>query len=57
MPDHEQSEKKQSTDYTGLRITAILAPVFLLFAYLGKADMGLTVLIVLGVIIVAVKIR
>ena len=34
-----------------------MLPILLLFIYLGKADMGLTVFIVLGVSIVAIKIR
>jgi hypothetical protein len=59
MFDNEQppAEEKEPTDYTGLKIGAILAPVILLFAYLGNADMGLTVFIVLGAIIFAIKLR
>lgn len=56
-PDYDPPKAKEPVDYTGLKIGAILAPVLLLFIYLGKADMGLTVFIVLGVIIVAVKMR
>ena len=40
-----------------LIFAAILAPLFLLFIYLGKADMGLTLFIVLGMIMFAIKIR
>lgn len=50
-------KKKEPTDYTGLILAAILAPVLLLFIYLGKADMGLAAVIALGMIIFAVKIR
>ena len=60
MFDYEQqppTAEKERTDYTGLKILAVLAPVFLLFVYLGKADMGLTVCITLGIIAVAIKIR
>ncbi len=57
MFDYDPPKEKKPTDYTGLKIAALLAPVFLLFIYLGKADMGLTVMIVLGMIIFAVKIR
>ena len=59
MFDYEQApkEEKKPTDYTGLIFAAILAPVFLLFIYLGKVDMGLTVFIVLGMIMFAIKIR
>ena len=56
MFDYEQPPEKKPTDYTGLIFAAILAPVFLLFIYLGKADMGLTVFIVLGMMF-AIKIR
>lgn len=59
MFDYEQppKEEKEPTDYTGLIFAAILAPLFLLFIYLGKADMGLTLFIVLGMIMFAIKIR
>ena len=52
-----EREAKGLTDYTGLKIGAILLPMLLLFIYFGKADMGLTLFIVLGVSIVAIKIR
>ena len=48
---------KGLTDYTGLKIGAILLPMLLLFAYFGKEDMGLAVVIVLGAMMVAIKIR
>ena len=51
------TDKKEPTDYTGLKIVAILAPLFFLFVYVGKAEMGFTACIVLGMIILAVKIR
>jgi len=57
MFERDPREAKELTDYTGLKIGAILLPILLLFIYLGKADMGLTVFIVLGVSIVAIKIR
>lgn len=59
MFDDEQppTEEKEPTDYTGLKIVAVLAPVMLLFAYLGNAEMGLSVCIVLGMIAVAVYLR
>jgi hypothetical protein len=50
-------EEKEPTDYTGLKIGAFLAPVFFLFVYLGKAEMGFTVIIVLGMTMLAVKLR
>jgi hypothetical protein len=52
-----EREAKGLTDYTGLKIGAILLPMLLLFAYFGKEDMGLAVVIVLGVTAVAIKIR
>ena len=57
MFDYDPPKKKEPTDYTGLKILAILAPVFLLFIYLGKADLGLTATIVLGMIILVITIR
>ena len=59
MFDDEQppTEEKEPTDYTGPKILAFLAPVFFLFVYLGKAEMGFTVIIVLGMIAVAVYLR
>ena len=53
----EEPNEKPPTDYTGLIFAAILSPVLLLFPYLGKADMGLTIFIILGMIMFAVKIR
>jgi len=59
MFDYEQppTEEKEPVDYTGPKILAILAPVFFLFVYLGKAEMGFTVIIVLGMTMLAVKLR
>lgn len=45
------------TDYTGLIIAAMLTPVFVFFAFLGKADVGLSAYIVLGVVMLAIKLR
>ncbi len=52
-----ERQAKGFTDYTGLKIGAVLLPVFFLFVYWGKEDMGLAVLIVLGVTIGAIKLR
>jgi hypothetical protein len=57
MFDYDPPKKKEPTDYTGLILAAILAPVLLLFIYLGKADMGLAAVIAFGMIIFAVKLR
>jgi hypothetical protein len=55
--DDDRPKEKQPTDYTGPVIVAMLLPVFVLFVYLGNADLGLTAMIVLGMIMCAVKIR
>ena len=57
MFDQDSPKEKEPTDYTGLKIVGLLAPVFLLFILLGNADMGLTVCIVLGMIMLAIKLR
>ena len=57
MFDYDHPEQKKRADWTGLIITAIVAPVFFLFVYLGKPEMGFTVSIVLGLSIFAVKLR
>ena len=48
---------KKRTDYSGVIIGALLLPVLLFFIYLGKQDMGLSVCIVLGIIMLAIRIR
>lgn len=57
MFDYEPTKEKEPTDYTGLKIVAILAPVFLLFVYLGKAELGFTLVLILGMILLAIRIR
>ena len=57
MFDYDPPREKQPVDYTGLKIGLILLPVFFLFIYLGKPDMGLAVFIVLGMIMFAVKLH
>ncbi len=59
MFNYEQPsmEEKEPTDYTGLIIVAMLTPVFLLFVVLDKADMGLAACIVLGMAMVAIRLR
>jgi hypothetical protein len=52
----ENMEKKRA-DYTGIIIAAILIPVYLLFIYLGKEDLGWTIFVVLGAIMLAVRVR
>jgi len=58
MFDYDQpEEQKEPVDYTGLKIVAILAPIFFLITFLANADVGLAACIVLGAIILATKIR
>jgi hypothetical protein len=53
--DYYNPPEKTPPDYTGLIIAAILAPVFFLFVFFDKPDMGLSVVIVLGMIMLAVR--
>jgi hypothetical protein len=57
MFDYYQPQEKNPTDYTGLKIVAILTPVFVLITYLANADLALGADLVLGMTIFAVKIR
>jgi len=57
MFDYDSPKEKEPVDYTGLKIGAIVAPVFFLVTYFSDADTGLASCIVLGLIILAVKIR
>jgi hypothetical protein len=57
MFDYEKPPPEEPTDYTGPKIVAILAPVFVLFVYLGKPEMGFTVIIVLGMTMLAIYLR
>jgi hypothetical protein len=55
--DYEPPKEEGPTDYTGLIIVAMLAPVFAVFASLGKPDMGLGACIVLAMMMIAIKLR
>jgi hypothetical protein len=59
MANDEQSptERRGRADWTGTIIGALLVPVFFSFAYVGKAEMGFTVCIVLGMVMLAIKLR
>lgn len=57
MFDYESPKPKEPVDYTGLIIALILAPVFLLVTLLANADLALSCFIVLGIIMIAIKIR
>jgi hypothetical protein len=57
MFDDEASKEKSSADWSGTIIGVMLLPVFFVFAYMGKAEMGFNLIIVLGLTIFAVKLR
>jgi hypothetical protein len=50
-------ERQGRADWTGPIIGALLVPVFFFFVYLDKAEVGFTVCIVLGMVMVAIKLR
>lgn len=49
--------QRKRTDYTGVIIAAILAPVYILFILLGKEELGRSVFIVLGMTMIAIRVR
>jgi hypothetical protein len=55
--DYNPPKANEPVDYTGLKIVAILAPVFFLITFLADANKGLTACIILGMIMLAVKVR
>lgn len=48
---------ERPTDYTGLIIAAILAPVYLVFYLMNREEMGRSVFIVLGMTMLAIRVR
>src|ERR1700743_1869744 len=54
---NDAPQMKDRTDYTGLKIVGILAPIFFFFVYLDKAETGFTVILVLGMIMLAINLR
>jgi len=57
MFDYDPPKSKEPVDYTGLIVALILSPVFFVITLLANADMALAACIVLGLIIIAIKIR
>src|ERR1039458_2906088 len=57
MFDYESPKAKEPIDYTGLKIGAMVAPVFFIITFLYNADAGLAACIVSGVILFAIKLR
>ena len=57
MFDGDPPKEKKPVDYTGLKIVGMLAPVFFLITFLTNADVGLAACVVLGMVMLAIKIR
>lgn len=57
MFDYDPPKEKAPADYTGLKIVGILVPVFFLITFLSNADTGLAACIVLGMVMLAIKLR
>jgi len=51
------ASQRKRTDYTGVIIAAILAPVYILFWLFGKEELGRSVFIVLGMTMIAIRVR
>jgi len=52
-----ENQKKSSTDFTGLVILAMVAPLYIFFAYIGKQEMGRAACVCLGMVLLAIRIR
>jgi hypothetical protein len=58
MFDYESSKQEETTpDYSGTIIGAMLLPVLFIFIYMGRAELGFSVCIVLAMFIIAIKLR
>jgi hypothetical protein len=57
MFDYEAPKEKRRADWSGTIIGAALSPVFFFFVYLGKAEIGFNLMLVLGMIVLAVRLR
>lgn len=57
MFDYEPPKEKSPTDWSGTIIGVMLLPVFFVFVVLGKAEMGFNLILVLGLVMIAVKLR
>jgi len=55
--EENQPEERKPTDWTGVLIAAALAPVYFYLSHIGKDDMALSVVICLGMNLLAIKIR
>lgn len=52
-----ETTERKLTSYTGVVIVALLLPVYLLFYFLGEEEMGRSVSIVLGMMMIAIRVR
>ena len=57
MFDSESPKEKSPTDWSGTIIGVMLLPVFFVFVFLGKAELGFNVMLVLGLVMIAVRLR
>ena len=57
MFDYESPKEKSPTDWSGTIIGVMLLPVFFVFVFLGKAEMGFNLMLILGLVIIAIKLR
>ena len=57
MFDYDPPKEKEPVDYTGLKVVGLVAPVFFLITFLSNADVGLATCIVLGMVMLAIKLR
>jgi hypothetical protein len=57
MFEYESPKEEGPTDWSGTIIGLMLLPVLFFFIYLGKAEMGFTLIIVLGAVIFAIKLQ
>ena len=57
MFDYETPKEQKPTDWSGTIIGAMLLPVLFFFIYIGKAELGFTACIVLGMSMIAVRLR
>ena len=53
----DEPKRERRTDWTGTLIGLALLPVFFVFVWLDKAEMGFTVTIIVGMIILAIKLQ
>ncbi len=53
----QEPKEQRATDYSGVIIGAITLPVLMLFHYLGKFDMGLSVTVCLGMNLLSIRLR